>query len=43
VVEAGFDALEVGREVRYVAAENESAEGWQASTVHPMGKHHLVP
>lgn len=43
VVEAGFDALEVGREVRYVAAENESAEGWQASTVHPMGKHHPVP
>ena len=38
----GFDELEVGKEVRLVVAERESAEGPQASTVEPIGKHHLV-
>ena len=38
----GFDRLEVGREVRLVVAENESAESPQASTVTAIGKHHLV-
>jgi ribosome-associated translation inhibitor RaiA/cold shock CspA family protein len=43
VLEEGFDALDVGREVRLVVAEAESSEGWQATTVHPIGKHHIVP
>ena len=43
VVEEGFDALEVGRLVRLVVAEAESPRGWQATTVHPIGKHHIVP
>ncbi len=43
VVGGGFDALEVGDEVRFVARESESAEGPQASTVTPGGKHHLPP
>jgi ribosomal subunit interface protein len=38
-----FDQLEVGDEVRFVAKEAESAEGPQASTVVPLGKHHLPP
>ena len=40
VLEAGFDALEVGSEVRYV--EQEGDKGPQASTVHIIGKHHLL-
>jgi ribosomal subunit interface protein len=43
VVERGFDALEVDSEVRLTIAEDESAAGWQATTVHPVGKHHVVP
>lgn len=43
VVEKGFDALEVGQEVRLVVAEGESAKGWQATAVHPVGKHHVRP
>jgi ribosomal subunit interface protein len=43
VVEGGFDALEIGAEVRLAIAEGESAAGWQATTVHPIGKHHVVP
>lgn len=42
VVGEGFDALEVGREVRLVIAYGESAKGPQASTVTPSGKHHIV-
>lgn len=34
--------LEVDAEVRFVVAEGESAEGPQASTVEPRGKHHYV-
>jgi ribosomal subunit interface protein len=42
VVNNGFDALEAGTEVRLVLAENESAQGPQATTVQHIGKHHLV-
>jgi ribosomal subunit interface protein len=42
VLRQAFDNLEVGSEVRLVVAERESAEGPQASTVDPIGKHHIV-
>ncbi len=42
VLREGFDQLEVGSEVRLVVAVGESAQGPQASTVDPIGKHHLV-
>ncbi len=42
VVEGQFDDLEAGAEVRLVIAEGEGVEGPQASTVKPIGKHHLV-
>lgn len=42
VVDDSFDRLEVGHEVRLEIAEGESAEGPQASTVRPIGKHHIV-
>ena len=35
----GFDALKVGKEVRYV--QEEGIKGPQATTVHIIGKHHL--
>jgi ribosomal subunit interface protein len=40
VVEDGFGKLSVGSEVRVVVAEGK--EGPQASTVTPIGKHHIV-
>ena len=43
VAGGGFDQLAVGAEVRFVAQSSESAEGPQASTVVPLGKHHLPP
>jgi ribosome-associated translation inhibitor RaiA/cold shock CspA family protein len=43
VTDSSFDALKIGAEVRFVARESESAEGPQASTVTPTGKHHLPP
>ena len=43
VVGEDFEALEVDREVRLEIAENESENGWQATTVRPVGKHHPVP
>jgi cold shock CspA family protein len=43
VTNGGFDKLAVGDEVRFVAKESESAQGPQASTVVPIGKHHLPP
>jgi ribosome-associated translation inhibitor RaiA/cold shock CspA family protein len=43
VADAAFDKLEIGAEVRFVAQHSESAEGLQASTVVPLGKHHLPP
>jgi cold shock CspA family protein/ribosome-associated translation inhibitor RaiA len=42
VVDGKFDKLNAGDEVRLVVAYDESAEGPQASTVVPIGKHHLV-
>jgi ribosomal subunit interface protein len=36
-----FDAIEPGSRVRLELAERESEEGWQATTVRPLGKHHL--
>jgi cold shock CspA family protein/ribosome-associated translation inhibitor RaiA len=41
VAEGRFEDLEPGREVRLEIAERESGEGWQATTVRPIGKHHL--
>ena len=43
VAGGAFDRLEIGAEVRFVAQHSESAEGPQASTVVPLGKHHLPP
>jgi cold shock CspA family protein len=42
VLSEAFDSLEVGSEVRLSVAERESAEGPQASTVDPIGKHHIT-
>lgn len=39
VVDDAFNELEVGREVRFV--EHMGEEGYQASTVHLIGKHHI--
>lgn len=39
VLNADFDALEIGTEVRY--AEEEGEQGPQASTVKVIGKHHI--
>ena len=38
-----YDKLEIGAEVRFVAQHSESPAGVQASTVVPLGKHHLPP
>jgi cold shock CspA family protein/ribosome-associated translation inhibitor RaiA len=43
IVGSTFDKLAVDDEVRFVAQHSESAEGPQASTVVPLGKHHLPP
>lgn len=40
VVETDFENLEIGSEVRFVEEMGEL--GPQASTVHPVGKHHIV-
>ena len=40
VVDASFDKLEVGQEVRF--SEEMGIKGPQASTVHVIGKHHLA-
>ena len=42
VVNEGFTHLNVGDEVRLVVAEGESEKGPQATTVTPIGKHHLI-
>ncbi len=42
VVGADFYKLEVGDEVSLVLAEEEGEKGLQASTVKPIGKHHIV-
>lgn len=41
VVDGQFDELDVGAQVRFVAAEGESEKGPQATTVRLIGKHHL--
>lgn len=41
VASGAFDQLGVGDEVRVVIAEGEGVQGAQASTVHPVGKHHV--
>ena len=41
VVDGRFEKLEEGAQVRFVAAEKESEHGPQATTVQPVGKHHL--
>jgi cold shock CspA family protein len=43
VAEGDFADLKEGDEVRLVIAYDESPEGPQASTVVPLGKHHIVP
>jgi len=43
VTNRGFDKLAIGNEIRFVAQHSESAKGLQASTVAPLGKHHLPP
>jgi cold shock CspA family protein/ribosome-associated translation inhibitor RaiA len=43
VIDRKYDALSVGDEVRYVLHEGEGEKGPQASTVVPIGKHHLDP
>ena len=43
VANGGFDKLAVGDDVRFVAQYGESPQGPQASTVVPIGKHHLPP
>jgi cold shock CspA family protein/ribosome-associated translation inhibitor RaiA len=43
VVGGRFEDLRVGDEVRYVAHPGEGEKGPQASTVIPIGKHHLSP
>jgi ribosomal subunit interface protein len=42
VAEGAFESLAPGDEVRVVLAEGEGLEGPQASTVVPIGKHHLL-
>ena len=42
VTDDAFDTLKVGSEVRLVIAGTEGVEGPQASTVIPIGKHHIV-
>jgi ribosomal subunit interface protein len=42
VAKGSFPALHIGDEVRLVMAEGEGEKGPQASTVTPVGKHHLA-
>lgn len=42
VVDGGFDKLETGVEVRFAVAEREGEKGPQATTVQPVGKHHVL-
>lgn len=42
VTDAKFETLEVGTEVRISIAHDESEHGPQATTVMPIGKHHLI-
>lgn len=42
VVGDAFSRIKIGQEVRFVVAEGESEKGPQATTVHLVGKHHIV-
>lgn len=42
VVDGGFRHLEAGHEVRFVIASTDGDNGPQASTVTPVGKHHII-
>ena len=42
VVNGAFDKIDIGDEVRVVLVEGESVKGPQATTVTPIGKHHLT-
>jgi cold shock CspA family protein len=42
VVDGGFGNLELGDEVRVELSPEQSEKGPQASTIRPVGKHHLV-
>jgi ribosomal subunit interface protein len=42
IVDGSYDDLAEGSEVRLVVAEKEGEKGPQASTVRPVGKHHVV-
>lgn len=42
VVDGNYESMEVGDEVRLVVVHGESDKGPQASTVRPIGKHHIV-
>jgi cold shock CspA family protein len=42
VAEGSFDDLTEGSEVRLVVDEEDGDKGPQASTVRPVGKHHVV-
>ncbi len=43
VAHEGFDKLSIGQEVRFALHPEEGEKGPQASTVVPIGKHHLQP
>ncbi len=43
VTNGGFESLDVGAEVRLSIDEKEGVEGPQATSVQPIGKHHLPP
>jgi cold shock CspA family protein len=43
VTDESFDKLAVGDEVRFAMHSGEGEKGPQASTVVPVGKHHLPP
>jgi cold shock CspA family protein len=42
IVGDAFSRIKIGQEVRFVVAEGESEKGPQATTVHLVGKHHIV-
>jgi ribosomal subunit interface protein len=42
VAEGAFESFEIGDEVRYALAPDPGEHGLQASTVHPIGKRHIV-
>ncbi len=42
VLNGGFDKLALGDEVRVAMVEGESEKGPQATTITPIGKHHIV-